>query len=81
MMTLHLDAKKKKKLRRVLQTKLTAQNKLEGTIIHLIAGYVTQVAILFEIAPKRKAIAAERDAEDPPFSALFCLFFSARCLS
>jgi len=54
---------------------------LEETIKYLIAGYVRHVAMLFEIAPKRKAINAERDSGDVPLSALLCLFFSARCFS
>lgn len=61
----------KKDIRSVLETKFTGKNKSEGTSIHLIAGYVRQVAILFEIAPKRKAINADRDFGDTPFSPLF----------
>jgi len=54
---------------------------LEETVKYLMAGYVRHVAMLFETAPRKKAINAERDSGDVPFSALLCLFFSARCFS
>lgn len=40
-----------------------------------------QVAMLSEIAPKRKAKSADSDAGDTPFSAVFCLFVGTRCFS
>lgn len=43
--------------------------------MHLIAGYVRIVAIVFEIAPNAKAEEAERASGDEPFSALSCFFF------
>lgn len=70
-MTLHLyEDKKEKDISSAVETNFADQNKLEGIIIYLIAGYVRQVAILFEIAPKRKAINADSDAGDTPFSAM-----------
>lgn len=45
--------------------------------MHLIAGYVRIVAIVFEIAPNAKAEEAERASGDEPFPALSCFFFTS----
>ena len=49
--------------------------------MHLIAGYVRIVAILFEIAPNAKAEKAERASGDEPFPALSCFSFRSLCFN
>lgn len=50
-------------------------------IMHLIAGYVKTVAMLFEIAPITKAVKAERTTGDEPCSDLFCFPLRMFCFS
>lgn len=49
--------------------------------MHLIAGYVINVAMLFEIAPNRNAEKAERASGDELFPALFPFPFSSLCFN
>jgi hypothetical protein len=49
--------------------------------MHLIAGYVINVAMLFEIAPNRNAEKAERASGDELFPALFPFPFRSLCFN
>lgn len=48
---------------------------------HLIAGYVKMVAMVFEIAPNRKAENAERAKGEEPTAISLCFLFRSLCLS